>query len=88
MKKKALKRPARARAKTLSRTGDPLLAPIKGADQRTVGGVRIDIVRAGNGRIKRLVYPPGFRWSSHMKPLVGTWPLKESRDQRSRLQTL
>jgi len=72
MKKKALKRPARARAKTLARTGDPLLAPIKGADQRTVGGVRIDIVRAGNGRIKRLVYPPGFRWSSHMKPLVGT----------------
>ncbi|HEV8436805.1 MAG TPA: hypothetical protein VGT40_01800 [Methylomirabilota bacterium] len=53
-------------------TSDPLLAPIEGADRRSVGGVRIDILRAGNGRIKRVVYPPGFRWSTHMKPMVGT----------------
>ena len=32
----------------------------------------VDVVRAGNGRIKRLVYPPGFRWSTHLKPSVGT----------------
>jgi hypothetical protein len=32
----------------------------------------VDVVRAANGRIKRLVYPPGFRWSTHLKPLVGT----------------
>jgi hypothetical protein len=51
---------------------DTLLAPIAGADHRTVGGVEVDIVRAGNGRIKRLVYPPGFRWSTHMKPVSGT----------------
>jgi len=51
---------------------DTLLAPITGADHRTVGGVEVDIVRAGNGRVKRLVYPAGFRWSTHMKPLVGT----------------
>ena len=51
---------------------DPLLAPIPGADHRTVGGVEMDIVRAGNGRVKRLVYPPGFRWSTHMKSMVGT----------------
>jgi hypothetical protein len=30
-----------------------------------------DGVRAANGHIKRLVYPPGFRWSTHLKPLVG-----------------
>jgi hypothetical protein len=51
---------------------DPLLAPIKGADSRVVGGVQVDVVRAGAGRIKRLIYPPGFRWSTHMKTQVGT----------------
>jgi hypothetical protein len=51
---------------------DTLLAPIAGAHHREVGGVTVDIVPAANGRIKRAVYPPGFRWSVHMKPLVGT----------------
>jgi hypothetical protein len=51
---------------------DTLLGPIAGADHRTVGGVEVDIVRAGNGRVKRMVYPPGFRWSTHMKPVAGT----------------
>ena len=51
---------------------DPLLAAIAGADHRVVGGVAIDILPAGNGRIKRVVYPAGFRWSIHMKPIVGT----------------
>jgi len=27
---------------------------------------------AGNARVKRAIYPPGFRWSTHMKPIVGT----------------
>ena len=51
---------------------DPLLAPIKGADTRTVAGVQVDVVRAGAGRIKRVIYPAGFRWSTHMKTQVGT----------------
>ena len=51
---------------------DPLTAPIAGADHAEVGGAEIDIVAAGNGRVKRVVYPPGFRWSTHMKPHVGT----------------
>ena len=45
---------------------DPLLDPIEGADHREIGGALVDTVRAGNGRIKRAVYPPGFRWSTHM----------------------
>lgn len=49
---------------------DPLTAPIEGADHREVGGAQVDIVRAGNGRVKRAVYPPGFRWSTHMSPNV------------------
>lgn len=51
---------------------DPLTAPIEGADHREAGGASVDIVRAGNGRVKRAVYPPGFRWSTHMKPSVRT----------------
>jgi hypothetical protein len=73
MKKKApKKKPVRARPKASPKVADSLVAPIKGADHRTIAGVRVDILRAGNGRIKRLVYPPGFRWSTHMKPFVGT----------------
>ena len=51
---------------------DPLTGPIEGADHREIGGASVDIVRAGNGRVKRAVYPPGFRWSTHMKPTVRT----------------
>ena len=51
---------------------DPLLAPLKGSETREIGGLQLDIVRAGSARVKRIVYPPGFRWSTHMKPIVGT----------------
>src|SRR5450432_331050 len=51
---------------------EPILAPIEGADHREVAGVQLDVVASGNGRIKRAIYPPGFRWSTHMKPIVGT----------------
>jgi hypothetical protein len=50
---------------------DPLTAPIPGADRRQVGGVQLEVARAGGGRVKRMIYPPGFRWSTHMKPVVG-----------------
>src|SRR5437764_3428070 len=53
-------------------TIDPLLAPVNGADRREVGGVQLDVSRAGSARVKRLIYPPGFRWSTHMKGVVGT----------------
>jgi hypothetical protein len=51
---------------------DALLAPIVGADHYEVGSVTVDVVRAANGRVKRLIYPPGFRWSTDLKPLVST----------------
>jgi hypothetical protein len=51
---------------------DPLLAAIEGAQHRELAGVRLDIVRTGNLRVGRVIYPPGFRWSTHMRPLVGT----------------
>lgn len=51
---------------------DPLHDPIPGAEHREVGGVSIDVTRVGGVRVKRVLYPPGFRWSTHMKPVVGT----------------
>ena len=53
-------------------TQDPLLAPIPGADSRQFNGVQVDVARAGTGRVKRVIYQPGFRWSTHMKSTVGT----------------
>ena len=49
-----------------------LVAPIPNSDGREVGGVRIDVVKAGASRVKRMIYPPGFRWSKDMKATVGT----------------
>jgi hypothetical protein len=64
----------RARTTTARRTtaADSLLAAVTGAEHRTVGRVRLDVGRAGAARVKRMVYPAGFRWSVDMKPVVGT----------------
>ena len=51
---------------------DPLCAPVTGAECCEVGGAQIDVARAGACRVKRVIYPPGFRWSTHMKAIVGT----------------
>ena len=53
-------------------SADVLLAPIRDADSRIVGGVKLDVARAGSSRVKRLIYPAGFRWSKDMKAIVGT----------------
>ena len=60
--------PVRRQSKKL----DPLVAAVKGAERREIGGVRLEVGRAGGARVKRMVYPAGFRWSVHMKPIVGT----------------
>jgi hypothetical protein len=62
------RKPAARKAKAV----DPLLAPVKGAERREVGHVRLEVGRAGGARVKRMIYPPGFRWSVDMKPIVGT----------------
>jgi len=75
--RKAAKRPAartsprRTSAKSRA-TPDPILAPVKGAELRNIGHVRLEVGRAGAARVKRMIYPPGFRWSKDMKPVVGT----------------
>lgn len=81
-KKKTVRKPARKSAPATSRrrkrtTARPKkvpapLARVKGAELREVGHVRLEVGRAGEARVKRMVYPPGFRWSVDMKPNVGT----------------
>ena len=75
--KKPIRRVARKATRkktprTVRRAANPLLAPVKGAERREVGHVRLEVGRAGDARVKRMVYPPGFRWSVDMKPAVGT----------------
>jgi len=60
--------PARPRAKA----PDALLAAVRGAERRQIGHVLLEVGRAAAARVKRLIYPPGFRWSVDMKPVVGT----------------
>ena len=48
-----------------------LMAPMDDAERMEVAGVTLDIVRAGAARVKRIIYPKGFRWSTHMKPIIG-----------------
>jgi hypothetical protein len=54
------------------KTPDPLLDAVKGAERRDIGHVQLEVGRAGAARVKRMVYPAGFRWSVDMKPIVGT----------------
>ena len=80
MAKKKTARPVRKSAVTKRRktsgrrrpTLDPLTARVEGAERREVAGVQLEVGRAGAARVKRMVYPAGFRWSVDMKPIVGT----------------
>ncbi len=54
------------------KTGDTLFAPVPDATHQEVAGVQIDMVRCGKGRIRRVIYPAGFRWSKDMQTTVGT----------------
>lgn len=77
MKKRVVKSTARRRRSPAAESrplGKPVggSRPIKGAQHHEIGGVMIDAVAAANGQVKRVIYPPGFRWSTHMKPVIGT----------------
>ena len=43
-----------------------------GTAHADVGGITVDEVPAGSARVKRLVYPPGWRWSTDMRTVSGT----------------
>ena len=66
------RRPAKRRTAKPASRPDALLAPVRGAERREIGHVRLEVGRAGAARVKRMIYPPGFRWSKDMKPVTGT----------------
>ena len=51
---------------------DPLLAAMKADEHREIGGVQVDIAKAGNVRVKRMIYPPRFNWDANLKTVIGT----------------
>lgn len=53
-------------------TTDPIFEPMSGTEHRVIGGIAVDTVGVGAARVKRMIYPAGFRWSTHVKPIVGT----------------
>ena len=59
--------------------GEWTLWPIVGL----VIALMIDVSPAGDGRIKRVIYPAGFRWSRDMKPISGTEPSSARRIERT-----
>lgn len=48
-----------------------LEGPLQGAAHTEIGGLSVDDVTVGSAHLKRLVYPPGWRWSTHMRPVTG-----------------
>lgn len=52
-------------------SSNPLFAPVAGAERRDIGRVQLEVGRAGAARVKRMIYPVGFRWSVDMKPAIG-----------------
>jgi hypothetical protein len=62
----------RKSARRRTKAVDALLAAVKGAERRNIGHVQLEVGRAGAARVKRMIYPAGFRWSKDMKPVVGT----------------
>lgn len=45
---------------------------IPGAKRTQIGGLTVDEVAAGQGRVKRVIYPPGWRWRDQMPSVTGT----------------
>jgi hypothetical protein len=68
----AKKKVARRKTPAARPAPDPLVATMKGAERHVVGRVKADVKRTGAARVKRLIYPAGFRWSVDMKPVIGT----------------
>jgi len=69
------RRAARTKAKSVAKkrpAADVVVAPVRGAERRQVGHVTLEVGRAGDGRVKRMIYPAGFHWEKDMKPTVGT----------------
>ena len=48
------------------------IPPVRNAERRELGHVVLEVARAGDARVKRMIDPPGFHWAKDMKPVTGT----------------
>jgi hypothetical protein len=73
-KSRAAAKPRKAAARKVAgkKATDPILARVRGAERRQVGHVTLEVGLAGEGRVKRMIYPAGFHWANDMKAIVGT----------------
>ena len=55
-----------------------LTDPVPGATHTEIGGLIVDEVAAGVGRVKRVVYPSGWRWTDSMAEVTGTEPCQHA----------
>jgi hypothetical protein len=51
---------------------DSLRGVIEGAAHSDVAGITVDAVRVGGARVKRVIYPSGYRWSDDLRSVIGT----------------
>ena len=49
-----------------------LEGPIEGTQHLDIGGLSVDESQAGDARMKRVMYPLGWRWRTSMQPISGT----------------
>jgi hypothetical protein len=70
--RRASKKPAGRVAASRPPAAPALFGTVRGAEAREIGHVRLDVGRAGSARVKRMIYPAGFKWSVDMKPVTGT----------------
>jgi hypothetical protein len=49
-----------------------LAGAVAGGRHESFAGIEVDAFDAGDARVKRLVYPVGMRWSTDVRPKVGT----------------
>lgn len=71
-KKRGTAKPRAATAPKRASHPDALFAPMKGAARKDLGHVQLEFALAGAARVKRIIYPAGFRWSVDMKPVAHT----------------
>ena len=73
--RRTAKKPTRKALRPIRRSAPraATIADVRRAEVRKdIGGVRLEAGRAGTGRVKRMIYPPGYKWSVDTKPHVGT----------------
>jgi hypothetical protein len=50
----------------------PLFAHMDADEHKEIGGVQVDVFHSGAARVKRMIYPAGFSWATHLSDAMGS----------------